>query len=321
MADHSRKPSKLTIIGGAGGLGSAIAFHVGLSGLFDEIVLIDPARNVLATHEIDLRECFVGETSTRVRSGLWADSSGSDVVLMCTSRTGAQVESRNDYLHANLALVLEAAENLNRHAADSFLVVATVPLDVFVMLFADRLGWPRHRILGYTYNDSHRFRWILGKALGLDPARVRGVVLGEHGEGQVPVFSSVTVDGEPRVLESSERDEAASLLGLWYPCWQQHNAGRTTTWSSAVGMCRTLQALRGGGPEPLMGSVVLEGEYGHSGVALGVPLKPAADGASWAEVVELPLEQEERAAFDQAARDVRALYLKAKGAKEADGDK
>jgi malate/lactate dehydrogenase len=314
---EEKTASKLTIVGGAGGLGSTMAFHIGLSGIFDEIVLIDPARNVLATHQIDLRECFVGESPTRVTAGGWMDAFDSDAVVMCAARTGVQVESRNDYLLANLDLIRDTAAKLNRYTPESLLVVATAPLDVYVMIYCEETGWPRNKVFGYSYNDSHRFRWVLGTVLGVDPARTRGIVLGEHGEAQVPVWSSVTVDGEPVSLKDHEQRKAALLLGDWYQSWQSFDSGRTTTWSSATGMLRTLRAVRGLDPGPVMGSVVLEGEYGLSGVALGVPLKPGADGASWEEVIELPLKTEERDALKEAAVKVQALYKEAKDASEA----
>jgi malate dehydrogenase len=314
VVPHS--PSKLTVIGAAGGIGSSTAFHVGLSGLYDEIVLIDTNENVLATHEIDLRECFVGETRTRVKEGDWEDVAGSEVVVMCAARSGAQVESRNEYLLANLELIRQTANKLNEHAPDCFLIVATAPLDVYVMIYAEELGRPRHKVMGYCRNDTHRFRWFLGQAIGVDPNRAMGFVIGEHGEDQVPVWSAVTVDGAPYVLKESEREEADRLVRDWYTNWQELNAKRTTTWSSAVGMYRTLQALQGdprGGP--LMGSVVLEGEYGLSGVAVGVPLRPGPDGCSWERVVELPLKEGERAALAKAADKIKGLYREARDAK------
>ncbi|MDR3155184.1 MAG: hypothetical protein LBW85_13185 [Deltaproteobacteria bacterium] len=316
---EGKKPAKLTIVGGAGGLGSTMAFFIGMSGIFDEIVLLDPAEKLLATHETDLRECLVGESPTAVRAGTWIDAFASDVVVMCAARTGAQVESRNDYLLANLALIRDTAARINKYTPDSLLIVATAPLDVYVMIYAEELLWPRHKIFGYSYNDSHRFRWMLGQVLGIDPARTSGYVLGEHGENQVPVYSSVQVDGKPYRLKKEELRKATLMLGDWYPAWQALNAGRTTTWSSAVGMLRTIQALRGDGPGPVMGSAILEGEYGLEKVALGVPLKPAADGRSWESVIEIPLDLEERDALKEAAVKVQGLYDEAKAAKPPEG--
>ncbi|MDR1314683.1 MAG: hypothetical protein LBQ12_13595 [Deltaproteobacteria bacterium] len=309
------KPSKLTVVGAAGGIGSATAFQVGLSGLFDEIVLLDTKENVLATHAIDLRECFVGETRTRVKEGDWEDASGSQVTIMCAARSGAQVESRNEYLLANLELIRQTAKKLNEHSPDSFLLVATAPLDVYVMIYAEELGWPRHKVMGFCRNDTHRFRWFLGEALGVDPNRTMGYVIGEHGEAQVPVWSSVSVDGVPCRLTGGQRAEADRLVKEWYVTWQELDAKRTTTWSSAVGMLRTLQGLRGdpaGGP--LMGSVVLDGEFGLSGVAMGMRLRPGADGLSWDSVVELPLDPAEKDALDAAASKIQGLRREADAA-------
>jgi malate/lactate dehydrogenase len=311
--DSVKGAGKLAIVGAAGGLGSSMTFLLGLKGLFKEIVLLDPKANVLATHEIDLRECFVGESATSVKAGSWEDAKGADVVIMCAALTGAKVGSRNEYLLANLKLIRDTASMLNANAPESLLIVATAPLDVYVMIYCEELGRPRHRVMGYSYNDSHRFRWILGKAVGVDPGRVKAIIIGEHGEAQVPVWSSVTVDGEAYRLKDPELATASRLLAEWYPHWQSLNSGRTTTWSSTVGMLRTVEALRGG-PGPLMGSVVLEGEYGIEGVALGVPLTPGGDGVSWGGVIETPLDDGERFAVHAAAEKIRELHAEAKAA-------
>jgi malate/lactate dehydrogenase len=303
--------SKLAVVGAAGGVGSALAFHAGLSGMFRELVLLDARDNVLATHEIDLRECFVGETDTEVRAGGWPDLAGSDVVVMAAARTGAQVGSRSEYLMANLELVREAAGNVLNYAPGSFLIITTAPTDVYVMVARD-MGLERHRVMGYSYNDTHRLRWIAGRAMGVAPKRVGCAVLGEHGEAQVPVFSGVTVDGMPRRLSPVELAGARRILAEWYPYWQSKNAGRTTAWSTATGMLRTLAALAGG-PGPLMGSVNLEGEYGLDGVALGMALTPGKDSRSWGGDIELPLDQGEREGLAAAAVKVRELYGQALG--------
>jgi malate/lactate dehydrogenase len=265
----------------------------------------------LNTHEIDLRECFVSETPTKIHKGEWADAKGSDFIIMSAAKTGAQVQSRNDYLFANLDMIRDTAKNIKNYAPEALLVSITAPVDAFVMVFLDELKCDRHKVMGFCINDSQRFKWALGQALDIDPQRTFGLVLGEHGESQVPVFSSVTVDNVSYKLKPPELEVAEKYLRNWYPVWQSQNSKRTTTWSSATGMLHTIYNLAGlPSPMPLMGSVLLEGEYGLHGVALGVPLNPG--DKKWESVKEIPLTPEEKKELHESGDLVKEVYLKTK---------
>ncbi|MDR2460137.1 MAG: hypothetical protein LBE38_05075 [Deltaproteobacteria bacterium] len=312
MSESNFLYSKIAIVGGAGGLGSAMAFHVGLSKIAREIIIIDPQTNVLTTQEIDMRECFVGQTPTKIRAGEFKEASGADAVLMAASRSGAQVKSRTEYLFANLELVRHTSQNIKNFCPDATIIVATAPVDTYVMIFLDELGVSRHKVLGFCINDSQRFRWALGKALNIDPARCRGLILGEHGETQVPLFSLVEVDGKPYKLSDKEIEDSAEYVADWYTFWQSQNAGRTTTWSSAVGMLRTLKGLCGiTATMPLMGSVLLEGEYGIKDVALGVPLK--GKDQAWETVQELAITDAEKEKLVASGKSVADTYNRTLG--------
>ncbi|MDR2352285.1 MAG: hypothetical protein LBF22_03835 [Deltaproteobacteria bacterium] len=301
------KNSKCTIVGGAGGLGSTMAFYIGLKNMFDTIVLLDKKENVLATHHIDLRECFIGETATQIKTGSWKEAEGSDVVIMTAASTGHQVASRNEYLSANLGLIKDTAKNIREYAPDSIVVVATAPTDVYVMIFLEELGFERNRVVGYSHNDSQRFRWALGQVLNTDPVRLEGLVVGEHGESQVPLFSTARLDGKVLALTHEDKAKVKKILDDWYPSWQAKDAGRTTTWSTAVGMWRTLLGLTGGiFKGPLTGSVLATGEYGIHNVAVGLPLAPGPRG--FTSVVELPLEESELEALRASAVKVKELH-------------
>jgi malate/lactate dehydrogenase len=304
--------NKLTIVGGAGGLGSTMAFFIGLAGISREILLIDPQTNVLTTHEIDLRECFVGESLTKIKKGDWKDAKGSDVVIMSASKSGRQVKSRNDYLKANLGLVKGAAKNIRNFTPDAFLISATAPVDAYVMIFLDELKCERNKVCGFCINDSQRFRYALGEALSIEPSRTFGIILGEHGESQVPLFSNVKVDGAPKKLSQEQRKSAKHYVDNWYPFWQSQDSGRTTTWSSAVGMLNNLRSLGGlKSHMPFMGSVLLDGEYGLKNVALGMPLE-AGKGNRWDKIIELPLSPDEKKALKASSDLVKETYARSK---------
>jgi|GEM_PF-746970 len=240
---------KLGIVGGAGGLGSTMAFYLGLQGFFEEISLADVKANVLGTHLVDLTECFSEETRTRISGGGWEALAGCGLVIMAASATRAKVESRNEYLAANIKLVRETAARLKEFCPEATVITATAPVDVFNMVLQAETGWDRHRFLGFNRNDSQRFRWAVSEVMQIDGRRVGGLVLGEHGETQVPIFSTVTIDGRPAELSGSRKLAVEKILGEWYSRWQALDSGRTTTWTSATSISHMIKSMLAGSAE------------------------------------------------------------------------
>ncbi|MDR0549991.1 MAG: hypothetical protein LBI10_11370 [Deltaproteobacteria bacterium] len=301
---------KIAILGGAGGVGSTMAFYLGLKNVAAQIALIDVKTNILETHLIDLRECFSEECATEILAGDYGLLTGADLVIMAASQPNADpVASRNDYLSHNLPLVIAAAEAVRDHCPEALVIVTTAPTDVFTLVFQDVLGRDRHKILGFCRNDSQRFRYALSQVLKVDPKRVKGLVLGEHGRTQVPAFSTVTIDQEKVLLSADQKTRVLESLTNWYLHWQAQKSGRTTTWTSATSIHKTLLALAGKIDEPPLGSVVLEGEFGLSDVALGLALTPGTKG--WKSVVELDLTVLELRALRASAESVKSLYAQA----------
>ena len=316
--------TKLAIIGGAGGLGSTLAFYLGLKGCFDHISLVASRRNALETHLIDLRECFGEETATTVSGGGYEELEASHLVIMAAAVARRKVSSRDEYLKANLDLVRQAAREIKKRAPGSTVISCVAPVDAYVLVFLKELGSDRRRLLGFCRNDSQRFRHMTAKVTGLDPKRMDGLVLGEHGETQVPLFSSLTYEGQPLPISPEQKTSILALLKGWYRHWQEQNTPRSTTWTSSTSLWRTILDLKlippgGGGRQEerendlpcrpydkAMGSVFLDGEYGLSGVALGLPLTHGPFG--WGEIIELDLWPEEMEGFKKSAAKVISLY-------------
>jgi malate/lactate dehydrogenase len=139
----------------------------------------------------------------------------------------------------------------------------------------------------------------------VDAVRLGGLVLGEHGDTQVPIWSSVTLDGHPFKIVPKIKEKVTKTLDDWYPHWQAQNSGRTTTWTSAVSMLRMLETVKN--REGLtIGSVPLSGEYGLADVALGVPLEVDSDGLF--QVRELDLDKDEKRLLKISSRKVKELF-------------
>jgi len=198
---------------------------------------------------------------------------------------------------ASLVDLLEANESW-----PGVLVVATNPVDPLCTWIQRRTGIDRARVLGYTLNDSLRLRTGVAKALGVGAGTVDAWVLGEHGDACVPLFDRVRVAGKAVVLTAAQRADAEGFLRSWYLRHVALDSGRSSTWTSGMGVARMVAAVVTDAEDVWPVSVVLAGEYGVDGIALSVPASLRRRGA---EVQEWALGPEERDAFERAAETVR----------------
>ena len=312
---------RIGIIGGGGSVGSAAAFRMAALDLADEIVLVDAREHMARSHAMDLEQAASELGSTAVSAGTWADLAGCSIVVLSASLPERNVSSRDEYLRGNVAIVREAAAHLAAECPDAVVVVATNPVDVFTTVLARLDVRPVRKVLGYSWNDTLRMRWAVARVLREPVADIGAMVIGEHGDMQVPLFDRVTLRGNPVALSLEQEREAEEAVHSWFTTYQGLQSGRTSGWTSAVGIAKLVEAIAHRSADTVPVSAFLEGEYGVSGISLGVPARVGPGGAE--EVVELTLRPEQMEAFRAAATKVERLVDEASAVWEAiggDGD-
>jgi malate dehydrogenase len=297
---------KVALFGGAGGVGSSAAFNLLRTGDPYEIVIVDPREHMTVSHVMDYAQVLELAPGASVRAGSEADLLDADVVVTTAGAALTVNTSRMVYLEQNAAIVRSLAAALCAAGPSwkGVLLVMTNPVDPLVTILQRETCLERRRVLGYTLNDSLRLRTGIGEVLGVEPGRVDAWVLGEHGDGAVPLFSHVKVDGEHAELSPEQRAHAVDFMRGWYSRHVALDSGRSSTWTSGLGTARMVAAIAAGDGELMPASVVLEGEYGFQGVSLSVPVKLGRQGVE--EIVEWELAEDERAALGAAADAVRS---------------
>jgi len=315
-------------------VGSSAAFRVATLDIASEIVLIDVRPNLAMSHVMDLEQAVAEISGSRIVGGDWADLAECDIVVLSASLPERNVASRDEYLAGNLEIARNAAEHLAA-CPEAVVVVATNPVDVFTYVLGRLAGGAPSRFVGYSYNDTLRFRWALARTLRVAMADVDALVLGEHGDMQVPLFDLVSVKGVPVGLTEQQRREVETATRTWFSTYQGLNAGRTSGWTSAMGIARLVAAIATDGVNSANGaaaagdpasagaparaaatvrgllpcSAILQGEYGLSGVSLGVPVVLGPGGVR--QIVELPLTPIEKSQLHAAGEKVRGLIDRA----------
>ncbi|HEY8703398.1 MAG TPA: hypothetical protein VIL98_01500 [Gaiellaceae bacterium] len=293
---------KVTLVGGAGGVGASTAFNLVLMRGPDEIVLVDDRPEMILSHVMDFEQTLELSPGSSVRGGDLSDVRDADVVVLLAATPLTVGASRLDYLARNALIVDELADALVTPWA-GVIVVVTNPVDPLVTRLQQRTGLDRRRILGYTINDSLRLRTGLAHALGVPPGSVEAWVLGEHGDTSVPLFDRVSVDGVQVHPTADQAAAAEEYLRTWYVRHVALDSGRSSTWTSGLGVARMVAAIDGAG-ELWPASVVLDGEYGIEGVAVTVPVTIGRAGAE--QIHEWVLGADDLEALRASAEFVRA---------------
>ncbi len=294
----------MVIAGAGGGVGASLAFNLLLSVPECEVVMADARENMLLSHLWDLEQVVEQRPGATVRAGSTSEIASADVLVVTAAAPLTVNASRMVYLRDN-AVILGSVLDRVPDRWPGTVILVTNPVDPLGTWAVRRYGLDRTRLLGYTLNDSLRLRTGIARVLGAAPGRVEAWTLGEHGERTVPLWERVFVDGVLVSLDEVQRAEVASFVDGWYVRHVALDSGRSSTWTSGLGIARMVGAcLSADGDELWPASVVLHGEYGLSDVSVSVPVRLGGGGARG--VCEWTLSGEELEALHGAAAFVRA---------------
>lgn len=306
-------PRRVAILGASGLTGAGLAHQLSLTDEFDEIVLFDLKENVLQAHAIDMREAQIVAGRTRARLVVVpladaVDQEPVDLVVFAASLPETPDGTREAFLQGNLGVLEAVRPAITALAGETGLVmIVTNPADVLATCLADSSDIHPSRIFGYCLNDSARFIAAISRELEVDPGRIEALVVGEHGDGQVLVWSGVRLDGEPLLLGDEQRARIDADARGWFRRWSDLRPGRSSGWTTPLGSARTIAGLAAGEPMPVaVWRRDAEGNDSHTTL-----LSVVRDGA----VVPTPLDyldDAERAAADDAST---ALAAKARRAR------
>src|SRR5947209_3366938 len=191
---------KVSIIGGGGLVGSMAAYALQCGGAVSHLCLIDANQDAARGHALELLHGAALTSDQRLSAGTMEDVSSSNVVVITAGLRRKPEESRLDLINRNVDLFLNLLDQVKSAGLKegAYLVVVSNPVDVLTYLAVQRSGLPWQRVLGLgTQLDTTRFRGYLGRRLQVPASQVQALILGEHGDSMVPIWSSATVAGLP----------------------------------------------------------------------------------------------------------------------------
>jgi malate dehydrogenase len=304
---------KVTVVG-AGFYGSTTAQRLAEYDVFETVVLTDIIEGKPEGLALDMGQArpiegfetkIVGQTTGRNGEGYEAIE-GSDVVVITAGLPRKPGMSRMDLLEVNAKIVRSVAENVAKYAPNAVVIVVSNPLDEMTALAQLATGFPKERVIGQAgILDSARFTTFVADTLGVPVRSVKTLTLGSHGETMVPVPSQSSVDGKPlsevlpadtiEELVQRTRNGGAEIVGLL-------KTG-SAYYAPSAAAARMAKAVAEDSGQVLPVCAWVDGEYGISGVYLGVQAEIGAGGIK--RIVETPLTDAETAALKAAAEAVR----------------
>ena len=191
---------KVAIIGGGGRVGSCAAFALQCSGIVKEIVMLDANQAAAEGEALDLLHGAAYCADQKISAGTYADAKDADLVCITAGLRRKPDESRLDLINRNVTLFLGILESLKGAGLkkEAIVFVVSNPVDILTQLAVEKTGLPASQVLGLgTVLDTSRFCSLIASSLGLPPTQLRAIILGEHGDTMLPIWSSATVDGFP----------------------------------------------------------------------------------------------------------------------------
>jgi malate dehydrogenase len=298
---------KVTIVG-AGATGATCA-EVLAQRDYADIVLTDIKEGLPQGKALDINQMgpILGFEATVTGTNDYADTAGSDVVVVTAGLPRQPGMSRDDLVQTNEKIVKSVTEEIVGSSPDAIIIVLSNPLDAMCHVAKSASSFPKERVFGQAgILDTARYRTFIAWETNASTKDVQALVLGGHGDQMVPIISSTTVGGVPlRKLVSEERiramvertavggGEIVKLLG-------------TSAWYAPGAACaQMVDSVLLDEKRVLPCTVYLEGEYGIDGLYMGVPVKLGRSGVE--EIYEVGLDDTEREALAKSAEAVREV--------------
>jgi len=195
MTSNNSTVTRVAIVG-MGHVGASFAYALLLSGLAAEIVLIDLNRARAEGEAMDLNHAVPFSHPTNIWAGDYSDCAGATVTVLAAGAAQAPGETRLDLIKKNAAIWNSIVPEVAKHNPGGILLIATNPVDVLTYAAWKLSGLPPARVIGSgTILDTARFRYLLSQEFGVDARSVHAYIIGEHGDSEVPVWSSANIAG------------------------------------------------------------------------------------------------------------------------------
>ena len=295
------------VLVGTGAVGSSYAYALMNQGISDEIVLVDLNENKAKGDVMDLDHGIVyAPNAMNIKFGTYEECKDAALVVICAGAAQKPGETRLDLVSKNVKIFESIVNQIMASGFNGIFLVATNPVDILAYATWKFSGLPKGRVIGSgTILDSARFRYLLGEEFDTAPTSVHGYIIGEHGDSQLPVWSSANISGTPIAPKLSEERKEEIAVQVRDAAYKIIESKGATYYGIAMGLARITRAILRNENVVLPVGSLLEGENGHSDVFIGIPSVINRTGIK--KVVELELTENEKERFANSVKTLKDI--------------
>lgn len=304
------KINRVVLIG-TGAVGCSYVYSMINQGVTEEIVLIDVNVDKAEGEMMDLIHGIAfAPTPTKVRVGTYADCSDADIVVITAGLPQKPGETRLELVYKNSSIIQRITRQVILTDFSGIFLIASNPVDVMTHVVYETSKLPARQVIGSgTTLDSARLRVMMGNYLGIDPRNIHGVIMGEHGDSELAVWSQMSVGIETLDTLLSRRGNSNDKIELQKifentrdAAYHIINKKGSTFYGIGMSLTRITKAILNDENSILPVSVLMEGHYGQRNLHISTPCVINRGGVK--EVIEIKLNDEE---MDQFIRSAEVL--------------
>ena len=303
------KKVKITIVG-AGAIGSTILYTLMLKNIANEIVLVNRDKSKAKAKAYDISHCTGFSGNEEIISGDYEQSENSDIVIITAGVLPEENGTRMDVLNANIKIYKDIIPEIVKYNPDCVLLILTNPVDVMAYAAWKISGLDSSRVIGTgTLLDTMRLNKFLGEKFKTNPANIETLIIGEHGDSQLPLWSSTKIS-ETCMEEYLDKDLKNSLeIKTKRAGWDIRIANEHSCYAIAFCAVMITEAILEKSDIPLPVSVLLNGQYGIKYIFLSLPAKLSSEGVK--KIIEPKLDDFELKRLKKSANILREYIAEA----------
>ncbi len=302
-----RMVNKITVVG-AGNVGATAAQRLAEKELARQVILVDVVEGIPQGKGLDQWQSapIEGFDSRVIGTNGYDETADSEIVVITAGIARKPGMSRDDLLNTNAGIVREVSTQVKSTSPEAIIIMVSNPLDVMSYVAMKTTDFPRERVIGMAgVLDTARYRAFLAEAMDVSVEDIQAMVLGGHGDTMVPLISYTTVSGIPvtQLLDRSRLDAIVDRTRNGGAEIVKHLKTGSAYYAPSAAAVQMCEAIVRDKKRILPCSAWLDGEYGLSGLFLGVPCKLGRRGLE--QIIEVELTSRERIELGKSADAVR----------------
>jgi len=287
---------------GSGRVGTTIGFLC-VSNALDDVLLINRTKSKAIGESLDVANAIPSTSKFSIRgTDDYSQLIGSKIVIITASSQGYS-KDRTENIKSQVIMIKEIAGKIKQYCPSAIIILVSNPLDILTYFFQKETGFPRFKVIGVASSlDSSRFRFFISEKFSVPQSSItNALVLGEHGDSMVPIFSGISVDGTPLLSMIDNRDSITNDVRNYWKNLRIHKS--RSQFGIAKNTYDVINSIINAKELSIPASVVLKGEYDQNDIAIGVPVKINQNGIF--EIQKIELDDYESKQFRESSNTIK----------------